>query len=126
MSPKKNQAMSSKLDEDTIFINGKFIELEIDNIKSITIEEEDVNSIPDLPLFPTEVFPPLLKDYVEAVAESLQVPVDVPSVLVLPVIAALAMRKFKVSPKHDWIEEICIYAGALAAPGSKKSALLVI
>ncbi|WP_066307809.1 YfjI family protein [Bacillus sp. FJAT-29814] len=117
------QAMLVQLSQDTIFLTEHYINHHIDLLKSLTDQEEDGIDEPQLPLFPTEVFPVVLKKYVEAVSESLQVPVDIPSVLAFPVLAALSMRKFKVSPKRGWCEEVCVYSGALAAPGSKKSAV---
>lgn len=119
----KLEFMIIQISEDVVFLGGHSIAYQIERLRELTDGEEEFNVSPQLPLFPTDVFPKNLKEFIESLSESLQVPVDVPSVLVFPAIAAMSMRKFKVSPRAGWIEEVCVYSGVLASPGSKKSAV---
>jgi hypothetical protein len=80
--------------------------------------------LPDVPAFPTDVFPAALADYVEGVRSALACPADfvgVP-VLVLSAAALGASRALEVKP--TWRELPCIYAICVGRPGSAKSPAL--
>lgn len=80
--------------------------------------------VTDLPAFPTACLPANVREFVEQVAESRQIAVDVPAVVALGVVAVVAAHRAHVTPGGDWREEL--NAGyVLALPsGERKSAVL--
>ena len=76
---------------------------------------------PPLPLFPAEVLPPILADYVAAVAESLQIPPDMAAVCALGALSVCCQKKFAVRINDDWLEPINLYLLVVAEPSEKKS-----
>ncbi len=77
-----------------------------------------------LPSFPVQALPSELRDYVEAVAENLQVPVCMPAVVGLAVMALCVQGRFVVHPKPGWIEPMNLYAAIVALPSERKSPVL--
>jgi hypothetical protein len=77
----------------------------------------------DLPGFPIEVLPDELADYLSQVAESLQIPVDMPAMLGLAA-CSYCVSGCEISPKPDWIEPLNIFTAIIMPPASKKSAAL--
>lgn len=78
---------------------------------------------PHLPPFPVEVFPDWLKNYVEAVAETTQTPVDMAGTVALSVLAAACARKVIVPIQGGWMEKtlslhtlVCSESGTLKSP----------
>lgn len=57
-----------------------------------------------VPSFPVDALPEDIRDYVLAVAESTQTPVDVAACAALSVISIGMQGKYKVRPKPDWTE----------------------
>lgn len=78
------------------------------------------------PPFPIEqAFPPscqTVRQFIEAIAESLQVPVDLPALLALAAFA-LAARGYEVEGQRDWREVFAIYVLILLPSGERKSAV---
>ncbi len=74
-----------------------------------------------LPTFPVERLPPVLRDFAQAVAENLQVAVDMPSLQVLAVMALCLQGKFIINPKPGWVEPLNLYAVTVARPSDRKS-----
>ena len=74
-----------------------------------------------LPVFPVERLPPVLRDFAQAVAENLQVAVDMPALQVLAVAAVCLQGRFSVSPKPGWVEPLNLYAVTVARPSDRKS-----
>ncbi|MEU1293029.1 YfjI family protein [Streptomyces sp. NPDC005840] len=60
----------------------------------------------------------------EAVANSLQVPVDLPALLGLSAASTAIGGRRAVSPKPDWTEPVTLYTMPVAAPGEMKSPAL--
>jgi uncharacterized protein DUF3987 len=60
----------------------------------------------------------------QAVADSLQVPVDVPAWLGMSVASTAIGGRRTVSPKPDWDEPVTLYVMPVAAPGEMKSPVL--
>ncbi len=58
--------------------------------------------VPSLPSFPSGVFPPLLEAEVTALAESTQVPRDLPAMMALGVLAAACGGRAVVQIKPGW------------------------
>ena len=74
--------------------------------------------------FPIDCLPLTVKNYVLAVAEATQTPVDMAGVAALAVMAACVQGKFEVEGKLDWVEPINLYAIIVANPAERKSAII--
>lgn len=77
-----------------------------------------------LPTFPIHCLPPVLCDYVAAVSEATQTPLDMAAVAALAVMAVCAQGKYAVQGKPDWLEPLNLYAVIVANPAERKSAIL--
>lgn len=75
----------------------------------------------NLPIFPTEVFPPWLRAYVEAQAEEKQVPADLPAMLALAILSAACARYVMVQVQPGWREPVNVYTLVSLPPGNRKS-----
>lgn len=71
--------------------------------------------------FPTEVFPTWVKEFVDSVSVSLQIPSDCPGMFALAALATCAAKKFEVEIKEGWVEPMNLYCCSLLPPGSRKS-----
>ena len=82
--------------------------------------------IGDMPLpdFPAHCLPADVRNYVEAVAESVQVAADMPAVAALVVGALCLQGKAVIRGKPDWFEPLNLFAVAVAPPAERKSAVL--
>ncbi len=74
-----------------------------------------------LPTFPVERLPPVLRDFAQAVAENLQVAVDMPALQMLAVASVCLQGKFIINPKPGWVEPLNLYAVTVARPSDRKS-----
>ena len=74
-------------------------------------------------LFPVDALPAPIADYVRAVSESTQTPVDMAGALSLAVISTCMQGKFLVRGKADWFEPVNTYVLAIAPPSERKSAV---
>lgn len=77
-----------------------------------------------LPAFPVDCLPDVLRKYAVAAAENIQVPVEM---VALPCICALAtcvQGKFEVHIKPGWHEPLCLFVLVVAAPSERKSSAL--
>lgn len=77
-----------------------------------------------LPPFPVDAFPPALRDYVLAVAETTQTKVDMSATAALAVLALCQQGKFRIKGKDDWIEPLNLFAVIVAEPSERKSAVI--
>ncbi len=76
-----------------------------------------------LPVFPVNVLPPDFVGFVKEIAESRQVPVDMPAVAVLAALAAAAAGRYRVElPSHS--EPCNLYTVCALPPGLRKSQTL--
>lgn len=82
------------------------------------------NSNKVLQSFPVEYLPDTIRTYIEAIAESLQVPVDMVASLVLAALSLCVQGKFYVKVKADWIEPINLYMIVIGRPSERKSPVL--
>jgi hypothetical protein len=73
------------------------------------------------PVFPAHRLPAWLCDYVCAVAEYLQVPVDLPGMLALSAIATAAGGRAVVQPWAGWREPLNLYVTVAMPPGARKT-----
>ena len=76
-----------------------------------------------LPGFPVGIFPPWLRDEITALTEFAQVPVDLPAVISLSVLAAAAGGRAVIEIRGSWREPLNLYTLAALPPGSRKSAV---
>jgi hypothetical protein len=74
-----------------------------------------------LPPFPVEVLPKDTRAYVEEVAATRQVPVDLPGMLSLGVVSGAAARRFRVQIGTTHSEPLNTFVAAGMEPGSRKS-----
>jgi replicative DNA helicase len=74
--------------------------------------------------FPVDRLPPPLAGYVAALAETLQVPPDLPALGVLAACAAAVQRRIEVAPTSDWRETLSLYALGVAESADRKSAAM--
>lgn len=78
---------------------------------------------PELPSFPTDIFPDWMRDFVEATAEATQTPVDLSGMLALSILATCCQRWIMVQAKPGWIEPVNLFTVTALPPASRKSAV---
>lgn len=76
-----------------------------------------------VPPFPVNIFNDPIKSMVKHVAESIQTPIDLPSVVGLGVLSACIQNKFKIIVNSDWVESLNLYFLSLLEPSTRKSAV---
>jgi len=84
----------------------------------------ETKDTPVLPNFPTAALPDVLRNHSKAVAEDLQVAVDMSAVSKLGTIALCTQKKFKVEPKTGWREPSNLNITIIAPPSERKSSVL--
>ncbi|HEV58870.1 MAG TPA: DUF3987 domain-containing protein, partial [Phycisphaerales bacterium] len=77
-----------------------------------------------VPAFPLDALAPVLGDYAEAVAESLQVPHDMPALLGLAIGSFALSTRVDLRPEPDWWEPCNLWVCCLMRPAERKSAVL--
>ena len=75
------------------------------------------------PEFPLDALPTSIREYIDYVAEAVQVHPDMPAALVLSVLAACAQGKAIIRLTPEWTEELNLYISVVAEPGERKSAV---
>jgi replicative DNA helicase len=78
---------------------------------------------PDLPPFPTDIFPDWLRAFVDAEAEATQTPPDLSGMLALSVLATCCQRWMMVQARPGWFEPVNLYTVTALPPASRKSAV---
>jgi len=76
-----------------------------------------------LPVFPTDIFPTWGREYVEAVAESTQTPVDMAAMLFLSTLAVCVQRRFELQIRPGYLEPLCLYVMVIMPPANRKTAV---
>jgi hypothetical protein len=77
-----------------------------------------------LPAFPIDALPPAIRDYVLAVAETTQTPVDMSASAVLAILALCQQGKYQIKGKDDWKEPLNLFVVIVAEPSERKSAII--
>ena len=77
-----------------------------------------------LPQFPVDALPPVVRDYVLAVSESTQTPVDMSATAALAILALCQQGKYRIKAKDDWSEPLNLFAVIVAEPSERKSAII--
>ena len=78
----------------------------------------------ELEPFPVNALPPDIGEYVQAVAESTQTPVDMAGTAALTLISVCIQGKYVIRGKADWIEPLNTFSNIIASPSERKSAVL--
>jgi replicative DNA helicase len=76
-----------------------------------------------LPMFPVEVLPDWLGEYVAAVATATQTPPDLAGMLALAVLATVAAGAVEVQPRPGWREPLCLFMAVGMDAGTRKSSV---
>ncbi|MFP3886785.1 YfjI family protein [Priestia filamentosa] len=76
-----------------------------------------------LPVFPVDVFPAWLREYVEGVAESTQTPIDAPALAAISVLSTALAKKLYVRLTGEWSESLNTYCILALPPGNRKSSV---
>lgn len=74
-----------------------------------------------LPDFPIDYLPPVIADYAKAVADNLQVRIDMPAAYALAVLALCCQQKARIRVTTTWAEELNLYVCIVADPPELKS-----
>jgi hypothetical protein len=74
--------------------------------------------------FPADALPERLLAYVEEVAKVVQVPIEMPAMLSVAVLAAAVSRRWEIRIGHTHEEPTCLYIAVAAEPGARKSQAL--
>lgn len=112
--------------EKTIFTGFKreYLLPEKNKVTFVTFVTLPTKTKKQLPPFPIEGFPVEIREYIEAVAESLQVPVDMVAMAVLTIVSLCIQGKYQIAPKKDWIESLNLYSIVIGCPSERKSPVL--
>ncbi len=78
----------------------------------------------ELETFPVDALPKDIGEYIKAVAESTQTPVDMAGTSVLALLAVCLQGKYVIQGKDDWAEPLNLFANVIAEPSERKSAVL--
>lgn len=78
----------------------------------------------DLPLFPVDALPEVIRNYVSAVAEHSQTAPDMAAVISLGVLATCLQGKYKIEGTPGYCEPLSLYTVVIAAPGERKSSVM--
>ncbi len=78
---------------------------------------------PPRPAFPTDLLPPPLRAFVEALALATQTPPALAALLCLAVLAAAAAKRVAVRVRAGWLEPVNVYVVGALRPGERKSAV---
>jgi hypothetical protein len=81
-----------------------------------------LSPVATLPSFPTAALPDWVRDYVEAEAIAVQVPVDMSAMFALGMLATVAGGRVEVQPDEGWLEGVNLFIVVAMEPGSRKSA----
>lgn len=76
-----------------------------------------------LPPFPLDALPKAIGDYVAALSESTQTPVDMAATAAIAILSVCMQGKFKIRSKLDWIEPVNVFVLNVMNPSERKSAV---
>lgn len=114
------ETKSEKLNELAMLNNEEISELGYNWEIPIPIE----NNMANLPKFPIETLPKIIRDYIESVAEFTQTPIDMSAIASLSVIASALQGKYEIEGKEGYKETLNLYSLIIAQPAERKSAIM--
>jgi len=79
---------------------------------------------PTLPTFPVDALPKIIRDYVVAVAETTQTPVDMAATASLAIMSLCMQGRYRIDGKADWNEPVNLYTLIIAESSERKSAII--
>lgn len=118
------KAVLDSIPRDKSTKRGKMLYEECTSVPFDPFDPIDGNLNKILQPFPIEHLPSEIQTYIEAVAESLQVPVDMVASLVLAALSLCIQGKFYVKVKSDWVEPVNLYMVVIGRPSERKSPVL--
>lgn len=77
----------------------------------------------ELPKFPTDALPNVLREWVEAESNATQTPPDLSALLSLAACAALLAKKVEIELRTGWREPVNLFVAILLEPANRKSAV---
>lgn len=77
----------------------------------------------DLPMFPLESLPDVLRNWVNAESIATQTPQDLAALLTLAACATLLAKRIEVEPRIGWREPVNLFVAVLLEPANRKSAV---
>lgn len=77
----------------------------------------------NLPPFPVDALPSSIADYVKALAESTQTPIDMAATSAIAVLSVCMQGKFHIKAKEDWSEPVNTFVLDVMNPSERKSAV---
>ncbi len=80
-----------------------------------------LGTVPPPPVFPIDVYPPWLADYVRAVATFTQTDPAMAGAVALAVLSTCAGGRLEVEPRPGWREPVNLFLAVVADPGERKS-----
>jgi hypothetical protein len=81
---------------------------------------DDVGQLPE---FPVDALPQVIRDWAVAEAEATQTPVELAASMALAVISAAVQKRFEVQVRAGWREPLCAYWVLTMFSGERKSAV---
>lgn len=76
-----------------------------------------------LSAFPVDALPAPIADYVRALSESTQTPIDMAGAGAISMLSTCMQGKFRIRGKADWVEPVNTYLLEIAPPSERKSAV---
>lgn len=76
------------------------------------------------PPFPTDVFPPTVRAFVEALGTATQTPAALPGLMTLAALATAAAKHVAVCLRDGWVEPVNLYTITALDSGNRKSAVV--
>lgn len=74
-----------------------------------------------IPIFPLEIFPNDIRNYIQSVSVSIQVAVDAVAMYFFSVLSTAVTNKFTIKPKADWEEYLNLFVLIVAGPSERKT-----
>ena len=112
----------------TLISSLSYITIEDLQTRQLSAEFEGVELLAinrtELPEFPVDALPPVLKEFVRCEAEATQTPPDLAGMLCLAVGAASVARNVRIQLTAGYSEPLNLYVGVVMAPANRKSAVI--
>lgn len=86
-----------------------------------TIEGNHKKENPTLQMFPVDAFPNSVSEFIQGLAEQLQVPVDMVAITVMSAIAGSNMGNVKVQVHENWKEQVNLFCVTAMESSNRKS-----
>lgn len=106
-------------EEKSLFIKIKEAEKQAESL-----DEDDRPQLLKSSIFPTSIFPPDIKTYVDMSSEAVNAPKDFVAIGVLAVISTMIGNQAKIQVTSEWFENCMMYAAFIGTPGVRKTPAL--